>query len=98
MDGLQQLINKVSAAGVEQGLNIKSARLNLWYSTERDMSLNDSLIERINRFKYLGSRTTESLDPDIEVKARIKVVIMTFKRIKSLFCNNDLNPSYDNEW
>lgn len=39
MEGFQQLIKKVSAAGVEQRLNIMSARLNLWYSVEEDMKM-----------------------------------------------------------
>lgn len=96
MEGLQHLIDKISSTGVDLGLNINTSKTKFMvFSRERhvnaQLSLNGSAIERVNQFKYLGSIITESLEPDIEIKSRIEIARTTFKRMRSLFCNKDLN-------
>ncbi|EFN75584.1 hypothetical protein EAI_05092, partial [Harpegnathos saltator] len=48
-------------------------------------------MERVPYFKYLGCYITEHLDPDKEIKCKIEIVQIIFQKMKSLFCNNDLN-------
>jgi len=47
-------------------------------------------IERVPCFKY-SCYITDHFDPDKEVKCRIELTRATFQKMRSLFCNNNLN-------
>lgn len=96
MEGLQDLMNRISLSGSKMGLNINVSKTKFMiFSRERHenahLILNNSVIERVQRFKYLGSIITENLDPDIEIKCRIETARTTFQRMRNLLCDDNLN-------
>ena len=55
------------------------------------ITVGNSSIERVKKFKYLGSMITEKLDPDTEVRCRIEMARVAFNSMKTFFCNDNLN-------
>lgn len=93
---LQLLLNSVMSASREMGLNINTAKTKLMIisrtqHTNAHLELNGKQIERVKKFKYLGSLITDNLDPDVEIKSRIEIARSTFYAMKPLFCNRGLN-------
>lgn len=96
LQGLQNLINSVNAVGQEMGLNINVAKTKFMVFSRQpylnaSLEVNGQNIERVSSFKYLGCYITEQLDPEKEVRCRIESARATFKKMRSLFCNDSLN-------
>lgn len=94
-EALQNLLNRISQTGKEYGLNInvrKTKVMAVSKTGHRQMNirLNDSQIEQVNKFKYLGCWITEDLNPDVEIRARIEYARGVFTKMKRLFCNREL--------
>ena len=96
MADLQELLNDVNKAGVELGLNI-NAKKTKWITFGRlehpglSLTLNGVSIERVDRYKYLGTIITKTLDPDTEIKCRIESARATFNKMRPFFCDDNIN-------
>lgn len=95
-EGLQLLINKIGDVGETQGLKINIGKTKFMIFSRQPhngttLELNGSQIERVSKFKYLGSIITEDLNPDCEIKCRIEIARATFNNMRSFLCNDNLN-------
>lgn len=55
------------------------------------LTINNTPVERVSRFKYLGSLITNNMDPDIEIKCRIETARTAFGTMRAFLCNDNLN-------
>lgn len=55
------------------------------------LHLDGKRIERVTSLKYLRCLITENLDPDREVKYRIEYARSIFNKMRSFFCDDNLN-------
>ena len=55
------------------------------------LHLDGRQVERVKSFKYLGGIINDQLNPDNEIKSRIESGRFTFNKIRSLFCDDNLN-------
>ena len=55
------------------------------------LQLNGLNVEMVDKFKYLGSIITKTLDPDIEIKCRIEAARTAFNKMRGFFCNDNLS-------
>ncbi|CAG9827720.1 unnamed protein product, partial [Diabrotica balteata] len=52
--------------------------------------LDNTEIEQISSYKYLGAWITEDTDQTKEIRCRIEIARSTFNRMRKLFCNRDI--------
>jgi hypothetical protein len=96
VEDLQELLNLVDVSGKRLGLSINVAKTK-WMSfgrldhTGSMLHLNGHGVERVEKFKYLGSILTQNVDPDVEIKCRIEAARAAFNKMKTLFCNDSIN-------
>ena len=63
----------------------------------RDQTLNPRItvagasLERVQRYKYLGSWVNEAWESDNEIKARIEIARASFNKMKKVLCNKKLD-------
>lgn len=98
IEDLQKLLTMVNRASEEMGLNINVSKTKFMIFSRSShenvqLELNLKPIERVRKFKYLGSYITEDLNPDTEIKCRIEAARTAFFAMKSLFCNKFLDIS-----
>lgn len=96
IENLQTLFNKINVVGVKYGLNINSSKTKFMIVSRTEhnnlkLEHNGIPLERVSKFKYLGSFITEALDPDIEIKQRIEVARTAFNKMRSLLCDDNLS-------
>lgn len=96
LQDLQQLLNYIDRVGRDIGLNINIAKTKYMifsrqFYVNAELQINGKCVERVPHFKYLGCYITEQLNPDKEIKCRIEIARITFQKMKSFLCNNNLN-------
>lgn len=96
IEDLQRLLNQISTASQRAGLsiNIDKTKLMVFNRQNHDLTslhLDSTQIERVNSIKYLGCQITKDLDPDWEIKCRIEYACTVFNKMRSFFCDDDLN-------
>lgn len=95
-EALQRLINKVVVVGDQLGMKINVAKTKVMAITrspnpQLNINIYDTAIEKVEKFKYLGSCITTNVDPDVEVRSRIEQARAIFLKMKNLLCNATLN-------
>lgn len=56
-----------------------------------ELIVNNDTIERVNKYKYLGTWVNNNNDVTDEIRCRIETARSAFVKMKSFFCNKDLN-------
>ncbi|CAG9832989.1 unnamed protein product [Diabrotica balteata] len=56
-----------------------------------NLIINNTTIERVTTYKYLGTWLTEDVDQTKEIRSRIEMARNTFIKLKKLLCNRNLN-------
>nr|CAH7735633.1 unnamed protein product [Callosobruchus chinensis] len=56
-----------------------------------DLQLNGKQIERVNKFKYLGSMVDDQWNPELEIRCRTEQARATFLKLKKFLTNRNLN-------
>jgi hypothetical protein len=56
-----------------------------------NLIINNTTIERVTTYKYLGTWLTEDGDQTKEIRSRIEMARNTFIKLKNLLCNRNLN-------
>nr|CAH7712303.1 unnamed protein product [Callosobruchus chinensis] len=56
-----------------------------------DLQLNGKQIERVNKFKYLGSMVDDQWNPELEIRCRIEQARTNFLKLKQFLTNRNLN-------
>lgn len=95
-EDLQLLLNRISEAGQEMGLNINTRKTKMMiFSRNRHenalLHLNGERIERVASIGYLGCLIMEDLDPDREVKRMIEIARAVFNKMRALFCDDNIS-------
>ena len=95
-EALQRLIDRINTEGERLGLKINIDKTKVMVvSRTRNMPLNIKVnnknIQRVSKFRYLGSWITEDLDLDIEIRSRIEQARPAFNNMRTLLSNSGLN-------
>lgn len=89
---MQRLNDVCKAYGLK--MNLKKTKFMIITKTENvqaNLIIDGTSIERVEKYKYLGTWITETLDQSIEVKARIEIARTAFLKIKKFLCNKSIN-------
>lgn len=95
-EALQRLIDKINNEGERLGLKINSDKTKVMIisrtpAVNSNILVNGKNIQRVPKFKYLGSWITEDLDPDTEIRCRIEQARATFMNMRELLSNKSLD-------
>lgn len=98
IDDLQHLVNVIRQHSKSMGLNINTKKMKFIIVT-RDLNVfnNSSItfdtrpIERVNKFKYLGTCLFEDWMSDNEIKCRIEQARQIFLRFRRVFTCSDFD-------
>ena len=93
---LQTLLNTVNEASQQRGLKINTGKTKFMVISRDilpnvDLQLNGEQIERVNKFKYLGSVVNDQWNPELEIRCRIEQARATFLKLKKFLTNRNLN-------
>ncbi|XP_056635919.1 uncharacterized protein LOC130444665 [Diorhabda sublineata] len=85
---IQQLLNRVNTISENYGLKMNYSKTKFMVISKTSinnvsLSINNQPIERVHRFKYLGSWLNDEWDPDEEIKTRIEIPRSMFFKLKS---------------
>lgn len=100
MNDLQQLLKEIGKHSKDMGLNINTDKTKLLIITrEPDTFKNTTLkfghaiIERLNKFKYLGTWLCEDWTLEMEIKCRIEMARGAFTKLRKVLTNTDFDLS-----
>nr|CAH7716432.1 unnamed protein product [Callosobruchus chinensis]CAH7751816.1 unnamed protein product [Callosobruchus chinensis] len=93
---LQTLLNSVNEASQQRGLKINTNKTKFMVVSRDnlpnvDLQLNGTQIERVNKFKYLGSMVDDQWNPELEIMCRLEQARATFLKQKKFLTNRNLN-------
>lgn len=95
IEDLQAIINAINAKGKEFGLNININKTKLMIVSRQphdnaDLYIDNNQIERVNKFKYLGTTLNDRWDNDEEVKIRIATARSTFIKFSTYLLRQEV--------
>nr|CAH7712302.1 unnamed protein product [Callosobruchus chinensis] len=93
---LQTLLNSVNETSQQRGLKINTNKTKFMVVSRDnlpnvDLQLNGKQIERVNKFKYLGSMVDDQWNPELEIRCRIEQARTNFLKLKQFLTNRNLN-------
>lgn len=99
IEDLQTLLNRVDQACRDKGLSINALKTK-WMVAGRigvdpntKLTLGNSDIERVDRFRYLGCWINSDNDSDMEIRARIEMARSAFNAWRTVLTNRHLKMS-----
>jgi Reverse transcriptase (RNA-dependent DNA polymerase) len=98
LQSLQDMMNRVTKKSEEYGLRLNTAKTKYMVISKEvippgRLTVNNKQIERVNKYKYLGTTVGEQWDHSLEIKCRIEQARATFVKMSSLFRSHDLSVS-----
>lgn len=92
---LQTLLDKLNEVSISLGLKInknktKVMRISKTHSNI-NIKINNTTLEQVKNYRYLGSIINSELDPNIEINTRIALARQAFIKWKTNLTNNGLN-------
>lgn len=92
IEGLQILLDRVNEASNKYGLTINSKKTNFMVLsrtqvTNKTLLLGNTPIERVEKFKYLGSYINEKWSSEQDVRVRIELARSAFIKMKKILCS-----------
>lgn len=95
IEELQVLMDKVVDSSEESGLtlNIKKTKfMTIAKSQQRErLWIRGEIVQKVDRYTYLGTVITENNDCKQEIKSRIGKARSTFDNMRKILCSNDLS-------
>lgn len=96
IEDLQNLMNRVNTCCNDYGLkiNLNKTKYMIVTKTPRtniQLVVNNTNIERVDSYKYLGTWVTSDIDQTKEIRTRIETARSAFVRLKKFFTNRDLS-------
>lgn len=93
---LQEIVENVNQIGERYGLeiNVKKTKFMIVSPAphaDAKLRINNDLVERVNRFKYLGSMLDHKCDDDIEIKCRVGQTKITYQKMRRTLCHLSLH-------
>lgn len=101
LENLQELVNSLNVTSKEYGLelNIKKTKYMVISKTPTpytELLINNDVVERVEKFSYLGTTLCETWDHSVEIKCRIEKARSTFITMKNLLTSGDLSLELKN--
>ncbi|KAL1458712.1 hypothetical protein WDU94_008838 [Cyamophila willieti] len=95
LQGLQTLMDRVVEVSAQYGLEMNTSKTKLLIVSKENISgahlyVNQSRIERVSQYTYLGTIINENWDNSQEIKCRIEKARAVFNRMRSAFTNHHL--------
>ncbi|RVE51364.1 hypothetical protein evm_003919 [Chilo suppressalis] len=92
---LQQIVNRVNECSLRAGLKMNITKTKCMVISrnthlEPYIAVSGQTIERVRKYKYLGTWLTESWDSELEIKTRIEIARNAFKNMSKVLCNRNL--------
>lgn len=96
MEDLQHLIERMNHQCNNYGLKInlkktKALIVNKTTNNEADLIINNTVIEQVPYYKYLGTWITNTGDQSKEIRSRIETARSTFNKMRKFLCNRDVH-------
>lgn len=95
IEDLQNLLDRVNNASEEMGLTINTQKTKVMVISKTDENchiyLNNTQLEQVHKFRYLGVALNDKWDPDVEIKSRIEQARNTYNKWKQIICNRKLS-------
>lgn len=97
LENLQHLLQKLNNQCTEYGLKINLNKTKWMVVTktlenqnQANVTIANTIIERVQAYKYLGTWLEQSGDQTKEIKTRVEIARATFMKMKDVFCSRDL--------
>ncbi|XP_072933758.1 uncharacterized protein [Epargyreus clarus] len=93
---LQQMVDSLEVYSSEAGLkmNVKKTKFmvisNTSHSTTR-ITVSGQNLERVQKYKYLGTWLNEDWNSDLEIKTRIEIARSAFNTMRKVLCSRSIN-------
>lgn len=99
-EGLQRLLNRISAEEDIVGLKIYTLKTNMVVvnrnpNQEVPINVNRMEISKVLKFKYLGSWISENLNPDLEMGDQIEMARAKFLKMRRLLATGHFTFKQD---
>ncbi|CAH2267750.1 jg15167 [Pararge aegeria aegeria] len=96
LEGLQNIVNSVASVSAEYGININTKKTKFMEISRtpeliNSLYLNGQVLERVSKFRYLGTMVDDKGDHSLEVRCRIEQARNTFSRLKRVLCDRNLS-------
>lgn len=97
MSGLQHLVDKLTAYSESYGLKINIRKTKYMIVSRKNthntttLKIQNSYIDRVHSFKYLGVTINDRWDNSKEIRCRIEMARDAFFKYKKVFTNHDIN-------
>ena len=98
INDLQCLLDKVAVHSKSMGIDVNIRKTKFLIITRKPdefqnskLKLNNEDIERVQRFKYLGTWLCEDWSSDVEVKCRIEKARSSFVRFRNILTNTEFD-------
>lgn len=96
LEDLQRMIDQVVKSSEENGLTLNEKKTKLMVISKiqqhpGNLTIHGEVIEKVEKYKYLGTIINESNDYTEEIKSRIAQSRNTFNKMRNVLCSRDLN-------
>lgn len=84
--GLQDILNSLDTACAEVGLSIseEKSKVMAWNSNQTmEIYLNNTILEQVNEFRYLGSIISSDANDTSDIKARIETASNSYNKLRN---------------
>lgn len=95
IEDLQATINAINTIGKDFGLDVNISKTKLMIVSRQPhenahLYIDNMQIERVNKFKYLGTTLNDKWDNDDEVKIRVAIARSTFVRFNTYLLRQEI--------
>lgn len=98
LEDLQKMMNHLNRASIKYGLKINTAKTKFMVVSRRKtpyenarLIIDGTPLERVTKYKYLGSWLDDDWDNDREIRCRIEIARNHFFKFKSVLTSRDLS-------
>lgn len=96
LEDLQRIMNKVTQTSAEYGVTLNTKKTKFMVVTKRNIGdanlyIQNERIERVNKYKYLGTIVNDKNEYTKEIIVRIEKARSAFVNMKKVFCSRDLS-------
>lgn len=93
---LQQMVERLEGCSGEAGLkmNINKTKfmvISNTLDTTTSITVSGQNLERVRKYKYLGTWLNEEWNSDLEIKTRIEIARSAFNTMRKVLCNRNIN-------
>ncbi|KAI8436544.1 hypothetical protein MSG28_010075 [Choristoneura fumiferana] len=95
---LQLMVNRVNECSLRAGLRMNVSKTKVMVITKKEtihpvISVAGSRLERVRKYKYLGTWVNEDWDSNCEIRTRIEIARSAFNEMRRVLCSRSLKIS-----